>query len=64
MNKRYIVRDRDGAYQSAYNLALGKKQAYDWAMQCAKSVNGVIYYVEGDSNNEEEVFRMPENRRS
>jgi hypothetical protein len=64
MNKRYIVRDKQGAYQSAYNLALGKKKAYEWAMQCAKSVNGVIYYVEGDSNNEEEVFRMPENRRS
>jgi len=32
-------------------------------MQCAKSVNGVIYYVEGDSNKEQEVFRTPENRR-
>ena len=63
MNKRYIVRDREGAYQSAYNLALGKKQAYDWAMQCAKSVNGVIYYVEGDTNKEQEVFRAPEPRR-
>ena len=61
MNKRYIVRDKDGTYQSAYNLELGKKQAYDWAMQCAKSVNGVIYYVEGEK--EQEVYRTPENRR-
>lgn len=62
MNKRYIVRDKDGTYQSAYNLALGKKKAYEWAMQCAKSVNGVIYYSEGEK--EQEVFRTPENRRS
>ena len=63
MNKRYIVRDKDGAYQSAYNLVLGKKQAYDWAMQCAKSVNGVIYYVDGDANKEQEVFRAPDSYR-
>lgn len=55
MNKRYIVKDKDGTYQSAYNLALGKQKAYDWAMQCAKSVNGVVYYVEGDK--EQEVYR-------
>jgi len=64
MNKRYIVRDRDGAYQSAYNLALGKKQAYDWAMQCAKSVNGIIYLVDEDHNQEEEVFRFSEFKRN
>ena len=63
MNKKYIVRDRHGAYQSAYNLVFGKKKAYDWAMQCAKSVNGVIYYVEGDTSKEQEVFRAPEPRR-
>ena len=64
MNKRYIVRDKNGTYQSAYNLALGKKQAYDWAMQCAKSVNGVIYLVDEDSNQEEEVFRFSDYKRN
>ena len=62
MNKRYIVRDKDGAYQSAYNLSFGKQKAYDWALQCAKSINGVIYYSEGD-NKEQEVYRAPESKK-
>ena len=62
MNKRYIVRDKNGAYQSAYNLSLGKQNAYNWAMDCAKSVNGIIYYSEGD-NKEQEVFRTPDNKK-
>jgi hypothetical protein len=64
MNKKYIVRDRHGAYQSAYNLVFGKKKAYDWAMQCAKSVNGVIYLADDDSNQEEEVFRVSDYKRN
>ena len=62
MNIRYIVRDKDGAYQSAYNLSFGKQKAYDWALQCAKSINGVIYYSEGD-NKEQEVYRAPESKK-
>ena len=53
MNKRYIVRDKDGAYQSAYNLSFGKDKAYDWALQCAKSINGIIYYSEGENTKEQ-----------
>ena len=62
MNKRYIVRDKDGAYQSAYNLSFGKQKAYDWALQCAKTINGIIYYSEGD-NKEQEVYRAPESKK-
>ena len=62
MNKRYIVRDRDGAYQSAYNLSFGKDKAYSWALQCAKSINGVVYYSEGDSK-EQEVYRAPDSKK-
>ena len=60
MNKRYIVRDKDGAYQSAYNLSFGKDKAYDWATQCAKSINGIVYYSEGENTKEQEVYRAPD----
>jgi len=36
----------------------------NWAMQCAKSVNGVIYLVDDDSNQEEEVFRVSDYKRN
>lgn len=62
MNKRYIVKDKNGAYQSAYNLALGKQKALDWATQCAKSVGGIVYLVDDDSQNEVEVYRVPEKK--
>jgi len=62
MNKRYIVRDKDGAYQSAYNLSLGKDKAYNYALQCAKLVNGIIYYSEEDTK-EQEVYRAPESKK-
>ncbi|MEY2973116.1 MAG: hypothetical protein RI886_893 [Pseudomonadota bacterium] len=58
MNTKYIVKDRKGEYQSAYNLKLGKQKAYDWAVQCAKSVNGVVYLVDEDKKTEQEVFRV------
>ena len=58
MNIKYIVKDRRGHYQSAYNLKLGKDKAYQWAVQCAKSVNGVVYLVNEDEKTEEEVFRV------
>jgi len=58
MNTKYIVKDRKGHYQSAYNLKLGKDKAYDWAVQCAKSVNGVVYLVDEDKKTEKEVFRV------
>jgi hypothetical protein len=51
MVERYIVRDKDGNYQSAYNVALGKEKAYSWALQCAKDVCGIIYA--GDEYGEE-----------
>ena len=62
MNKRYIVRDKDGAYQSAYNFALGERNALDWATQCAKIVNGVVYLTEDGSNKEQEVYRTPDRK--
>lgn len=59
MNIRYIVKDKKGVYQSAYNLKLGEKQAYDWAVQCAKSVEGgTVYYVDDDAKTEKEVYRV------
>lgn len=58
MNTKYIVKDRKGHYQSAYNLKLGKDKAYDWAVQCAKLVNGVVYLVDEDKKTEKEVFRV------
>jgi len=58
MNVKYIVKDRKGHYQSAYNLKLGEKKALDWAVQCAKSVNGVVYLVDEDKKTEKEVFRV------
>jgi hypothetical protein len=59
MNTRYIVKDKKGTYQSAYNLKLGQKEAYSWAVQCAKSVDGgVVYLVDDDMNTEKEVFRV------
>jgi hypothetical protein len=64
MNQRYIVRDRNGAYQSAYNLAFGKDKAYDWAKQCAKSVGGIVYFMEGDDAKEQEVFRVPDAKKN
>lgn len=65
MNKRYIVRDKNGSYQSAYNLVFGKQQAYQWALQCAKSVNGVVYFADDDKDNgkEQEVFRVADSHR-
>ena len=34
-------------------------KAFDWAVQCAKSVNGVVYLVDEDNKTEKEVFRVP-----
>jgi len=58
MNTKYIVKDKKGHYQSAYNLKLGKNNAFSWAVQCAKKVNGVVYLVDEDKKTEEEVFRV------
>lgn len=58
MNTKYIVKDKKGHYQSAYNLKLGKDKAYSWAVQCAKKVNGIVYLVNEELNTEEEVFRV------
>lgn len=59
MNKRYIVRDKSGVYQSGYNLSFGKNKAYQWALQCAKNVKGVVYLVDEDvSSKEQEVYRV------
>ena len=58
MKTKYIVKDKNGHYQSAYNLLLGKEKAYQWAVQCAKSVNGAVYFVNEDKNTEEEIFRV------
>lgn len=57
MNTRYIVKDKNGTYQSAYNLSFGRDKALDWAVQCAKQVNGVVYYVDDDAKTEEVVFK-------
>lgn len=57
MNTRYIVKDKKGTYQSAYNLSFGKEKALDWAVQCAKQVGGVVYYVDDDAKTEELVFQ-------
>lgn len=56
VNKRYVVRNKDGEYQAAYNLALGKEKARSYALDCAKSVNGVVYYSEGEK--EQELYRI------
>jgi hypothetical protein len=65
MNKRYIVRDKNGNYQSAYNLSFGKQKAYQWAVDCAKNVNGIVYYSDDDDKQmkELEVYRVPDNHR-
>ncbi len=63
MKIRYIVKDKSGTYQSAYSCSLGEKKAYDWAVQCAKTVNGVVYLI--DTNNQEkeqEVYRTVDSK--
>jgi len=57
-NIKYVVKDKRGDYQSAYNLKLGKQKAYDWAIQCAKSVKGVVYLIDEDAKTEKEVLRV------
>lgn len=56
MDKRYIVKDKKGAYQSAYNLHFGKEKAFDWAVQCAKTVKGTVYFVDDAAKTEVAVF--------
>ena len=58
MNTKYIVKNKKGDYQSAYNLKLGKQKAYDWAVQCAKSVDCIVYLIDEDAKTEKEVFRV------
>jgi len=58
MNTKYIVKNKKGDYQSAYNLKLGKQKAYGWAVQCAKSVDGIVYLIDEDAKTEKEVFRV------
>lgn len=62
INKRYIVRDKDGAYHNAYNFHFGKQNAYDWAVQCAKLINGIVYFS-GEDNKEQEVYRAPDSKK-
>jgi len=58
MNQKYIVKDKKGHYQSAYNLKLGENNAYSWALQCAKKVDGIVYLVDEDKKTEKEIFRV------
>lgn len=55
--QRYIVKDKNGGYQSAYNLALGKNQAYSYAVECARRVNGVVFLYDEDIRREQEIYR-------
>lgn len=56
VNKRYIVRNKNGEYQAAYNLVLGKEKARSYALDCAKKINGVVYFAEGEK--EQELYRI------
>ena len=58
MNQKDIVKDKNGEYQSAYNLALGKEKALNWAIQCANNVLGTVYLLDEETNQETEVYRV------
>ena len=51
----YIVRDKRGAYMSAYSAKLGEKQAELWARDCAKRSKGVLYFRKNEGEAEEEL---------
>ena len=61
---RYLVRDADGVYQSAYSSKLGSNEAFKYATLTAKDIHGVIYSVD-DSGNETEVkrYKKPEKKK-
>jgi len=50
----YIVRDKRGAYMSAYSQKLGT-QARIWAQDCAKRSRGVLYFRPNEGEAEEEL---------
>lgn len=56
MKTKYVVKDKNGHYQSAYNLFLGKEKAFEWALQCAKIVKGDIFLVDEENKTEKQVF--------
>ena len=57
LKQKYIVKDKNGGYQSSYNLALGKNQAYGYAVECARRVNGVVFLYDEDVRREQEIYR-------
>ena len=57
MVARYIVRDLAQVHQASYSVALGEDKAYQYALQCAKDVNGVIYQGE-ETGEETEIYRV------
>lgn len=56
LEKRYVVSDVNGAYQSAYNCALGEETALKYAKECAKTINGKVHLVDSAEGYSVEVF--------
>jgi hypothetical protein len=56
MNERYIVYDNNGNFATAYNLALGKALALNWAKLACNELSGKVTLSNRDNTPSEKVI--------
>ena len=60
---RYIVRDSEGRFATAYNLGFGKALALRWAKIACQELKGEIFYQsDDDPYNFKSVFKYRPNQ--